>query len=176
MNSTSTSYLLWLTWLVGLAGLHRFYNRKPFTGFLWLITWGFFGIGQVIDLFLIPGMVDEHNDKLRLKRTLDRLDPLPQSGIELILPRDKTAATKLLDRQSTTNSNTAPLSQHQIMMQLLKAAAERGGRLSVTQGVLDTGLGFEQVEATLKDMVKTGYVAIENHPNTGVVLYNFLEL
>ena len=62
------------------------------------------------------------------------------------------------------------------MVKLLKAAAARDGKLSVTQGVMDTEASFAEVEAVLKEMVKSGYVRVDNHPLTGVVVYEFLEL
>jgi len=45
--------------LPGLHGLHRFYCSKPRSGALWLVSFGLLGIGQLIDLFLIPGMVEK---------------------------------------------------------------------------------------------------------------------
>jgi hypothetical protein len=63
-----------------------------------------------------------------------------------------------------------------LMLKLLKAAEARNGKLSVTQGVLDTGADFAVVEATLKEMVKTGHVDVTNDPESGVVLYDFNEL
>lgn len=51
------SYLLWCMGLVGLCGMHRFYNGKRISGCLWLITFGWLGIGQLIDLFYIPELV-----------------------------------------------------------------------------------------------------------------------
>ena len=51
------SYLLWCLGLVGLCGMHRFYNGKRISGCLWLITFGWLGIGQLIDLFYIPELV-----------------------------------------------------------------------------------------------------------------------
>ncbi|MGE3108025.1 MAG: NINE protein [Phycisphaerales bacterium] len=64
MRSTGTAYILWLLCLVGLCGIHRLYAGKVFTGLLWLFTLGFFGIGQFIDLFLIPNMIDQNNYRL----------------------------------------------------------------------------------------------------------------
>jgi TM2 domain-containing membrane protein YozV len=51
------SYLFWCLGLVGLCGLHRFYNGKRISGCLWLFTFGWLGIGQLIDLFNIPELV-----------------------------------------------------------------------------------------------------------------------
>jgi TM2 domain-containing membrane protein YozV len=65
-RSLALSYGLWCLSLVGICGIHRVYNRKPFTGFLWLFTFGLCGIGQLVDLLLIPGMVEGVNRQLQL--------------------------------------------------------------------------------------------------------------
>ena len=162
MNKSGTSYLLWLGWLFGISGLHRFYNGKPITGALWFCTWGLFGIGQFIDLFLIPDMVESHNAKSKNRRLSELLSA-------------SAGAVQPVAEQVMLQANLKPTRQ-EARLKLLKAAVARGGKLSVTQGVLDTGLDFDEVEAVLQEMVKSGYVGVENHPATGVVLYHFLEL
>ncbi len=157
MNDLSTSYLFWFGWLFGLAGLHRLHNKKMASGFLWLFTFGLLGFGQLLDLVLIPGMVDEHNQQVKNRLGLSPTGvPLSQSAI----------ATAVYQ----------PPTRDQLMVKLLKAAHSRGGQISVTQGVLDTGASFAEVEATLKAMVQTGYVTVDNHPASGVVIYDFIEL
>ena len=61
-------------------------------------------------------------------------------------------------------------------IKLVQAAAQYGGKLSVTQGVMATGKSFEEVERALDEMVKSGYVDVTNDENTGVVVYNFGQL
>jgi len=60
-RSVGLTYLFWAMGLFGLNGIHRFYCRKPVSGGIWLMSLGLVGIGQMVDLFLIPGMVEEAN-------------------------------------------------------------------------------------------------------------------
>ncbi|MCF2969766.1 TM2 domain-containing protein [Synechococcus sp. Nb3U1] len=55
------AYVLWGLALFGICGIHRFYLGRWRTGLLWLCTFGLLGIGQVIDLVLIPRMVQKKN-------------------------------------------------------------------------------------------------------------------
>lgn len=162
MNTTNsermvTSYILCAVWFLGLGGLHRLYNGKIGTGLLWLFTFGVFGFGQFVDLFLIPGMVDEYQLKLMAKNGL--------------------GPNGLLMSQPTISATYTPrLPSEPLTVQLLKAAHANGGNLSVTQGVMATGANFADVEAAMQEMLKSGYVSVINHPETGVVLYHFHEL
>jgi len=61
MKDKQIAYILWFTILIGFAGIHRFYLRRYVTGIIWLLTGGLFLIGQIVDLFLIPGMVEREN-------------------------------------------------------------------------------------------------------------------
>lgn len=61
MKDKSLAYVLWLACLIGLFGIHRMYLGRWITGIIWLLTGGLLLIGQIIDLFLIPGMVEREN-------------------------------------------------------------------------------------------------------------------
>ena len=54
--STHSKTIGYIVWLFGFTGSHRFYYGKPVSGTIWFLTLGLFGIGWLIDLFLIPGM------------------------------------------------------------------------------------------------------------------------
>ncbi|HLO52123.1 MAG TPA: NINE protein [Kamptonema sp.] len=159
MNNLGVSYLFWAGWLIGLSGLHRLYNGKIGTGLLWLFTGGLLGIGQVVDLLLIPSMVDEHNANIREKLGVS------SAGIPMYHQASAAIAQALVKQ-----------TPEQLTVKLLKVADAKGGKVSVTQGVMATGASFAEVEATLTELLKTGYVSIENDPITGIVIYNFHEL
>ena len=59
--SNGIAYGLWAGWLFGFGGLHRLYLGKYGTGFLWLLTWGLFGLGQLFDLITLHRQVHEAN-------------------------------------------------------------------------------------------------------------------
>lgn len=159
MKKVSTSYVLWAIGLISpISGLHRLYNGKIVTGVIWLCTLGLFRVGQFVDVFLIPGMVEEYNTKARQK-----LGIAPDG-------------TPLPHPNPVTLNVTAQEVRESLRMKLLKAAASRGGKLSVTQGVMATGANFAEVEGALNDMFRSGYVTMSNHPESGIVIYDFHEL
>lgn len=70
----AAGYLLWALGLFGVCGLQRFYARKPLSGTLWLLTFGLCFVGQLVDLFLIPELVDQANQPLLLQDALEALE------------------------------------------------------------------------------------------------------
>jgi TM2 domain-containing membrane protein YozV len=56
LRDTHSKTMGYILWIFGFMGAHRFYFGKPKTGILWFCTLGLFGIGWLVDLFLIPGM------------------------------------------------------------------------------------------------------------------------
>ena len=60
MKSKAYAYKAWIIGLLGCIGLHRKYLNKPNT-VIRCLTFGYFFIGSLIDLFLIPKWVTKHN-------------------------------------------------------------------------------------------------------------------
>lgn len=60
-KDTGLAYACWALIFLGLGGIHRIYLGRYVTGVIWALTGGLFLVGQAIDLFLIPAMVQREN-------------------------------------------------------------------------------------------------------------------
>lgn len=69
-NDTHLKRIGYILWIFGFTGAHRFYYGKPISGTLYFFTLGLLGIGWLIDLFLIPKM-DEQADQRFVSGHLD---------------------------------------------------------------------------------------------------------
>ncbi|NOY14379.1 MAG: TM2 domain-containing protein [Deltaproteobacteria bacterium] len=61
-NDTHLKKIGYILWIFGFTGSHRFYYGKPLSGTIYFFTFGLLGIGWLIDLFLIPSM-DQQADQ-----------------------------------------------------------------------------------------------------------------
>jgi TM2 domain-containing membrane protein YozV len=151
MKDKTIAYLLWCGWLVGLGGLHRIYNGKYGTGFLWLFTWGLFGFGQIIDLFTIPGMVEDANNRMLVASMGQAALAAGAAGMPV---------------------KRLPRTTEEFQVALVHAAEQHGGRLSVAEAVAATGRGFKEVDKQLQEMAVAGYVEADSD-EAGQVFYRF---
>lgn len=55
-NDSHSKIIGYILWIFGFIGAHRFYYGKPISGTIYFFTLGLFFIGWMVDLFLIPGM------------------------------------------------------------------------------------------------------------------------
>jgi TM2 domain-containing membrane protein YozV len=179
MRSLLLAYLLWL--VGGPLSLHKFYLGRPVVGLLYFFTGGLFLLGWIVDFFTLPRQVLVANllrqnraEGLRsgLRRELETLKGGLYNVLESGAGASKSAAwwepLKKLLKPHVTDAD--------LMLALLRAAQKHGGCLSVTTGVMETGVPFADVERVLKTMVDSGYVYMDNDATTGVVVYVFKEI
>jgi len=151
MKDKTVAYLLWCACFVGVCGLHRIYNGKYGTGFLWLFTFGLAGIGQLVDLFTIPGMVEDANNRALIQAA---------------------GSAALLGGGGGQNFRRLPRTTEEFQVALVRAASAHGGRLSVAEAVASTGRGFKEVERQLREMAVAGYIDSDSD-DSGQVFYVF---
>ena len=84
---------MWLLCLVGMCGMHRLYLNQTGLGLAMLFTFGFCGIGQFLDIFLIPHEVEQAN-----KQKEDQALPKRSAKIE---PR-------VLNKSASSPSQASP--------------------------------------------------------------------
>ena len=65
-KDVTVAYLLWF--FAGIFGVHRFYLGSIGIGLLYLFTFAFFGLGWIIDAFLIPDLVKQANGQVIIIR------------------------------------------------------------------------------------------------------------
>jgi len=110
-------------------------------------------------------MVEDSNIRYRLR--------LGFSATGNLSPASQATTSGYGERSVTQAGKLTP---EQLRIELVRAAAKSGGNLSVTQAVLATGADFKVVEDALQAMLRSGYINIDNDPDTGVILYTFPEL
>lgn len=160
--NSGTAYLYWLLCLFGICGAQRFYTGNVATGLIYLLTFGVFGLGQILDLILVPGMVERRNLYLR------QLEGSATTGINPTVVVKLSELDQLKQRQGVQASALVSPIQR-----LLRAAKENGGTLSMAQAVLYTELEPPEVKQLLQEAERSGLAEITNDPNTGAIRYRF---
>lgn len=178
MKSILISYLLWF--FGGPLGLYKFYLGRPFMGLFYVFTCGGFFLGWLSDLFTLPRQVQWANLMTHYGQELPgtvlrrEVASLKRGLATLLAGRPDTPTPAW--REELKKKVEPRLSDEELMLQLLRAAQKHGGRLSVTQGVIATGVLFGEVERVLRRMLESNYVYLDNDATTGVVVYVFKEL
>lgn len=145
------AYLFWLPSLFGIAGLHRFYLGKPFTGILFLATVGLGGLGTIYDALTMPQQVR----KARLTMKLDDLledDEVPRRT-----------------RTPFVGSDRRPPSLEQA---ILRVAEERHGVVMPSRAALAAGVSPEQARTKLEALAMGGFCEMRV-TRDGMIVYLF---
>lgn len=150
MANNGTAYLLWFFSTFGMCGIHRFYLGKPVSGVLYFLTFGFLGIGQFVDLFLIPGMVDNKNLKQRL------LYGWNDSSMQPAIVRDV----------GMNYAKTRP----PLDVEILKVCRDHQGA-TLSDCVIATETSPEVVKAKVQELCLAELLVVDNRETDGAVIY-----
>ena len=152
MANNGTAYLLWFFSTFGICGIHRFYLGKPVSGILYFCTFGFLGIGQLVDLFLIPNMVDNKN--LRYKLLYGANDASMQPAIV----RDVG--------MNYAHVKTSP----PLDVQILKVCRDRNGA-TLSDCIIETEVSPDEVKSKVKALCSAELLVVGNREPDGAVIY-----
>ena len=96
----TVAYLFWCLGFLGLCGLHRLYTERYLLGLLYLFTFGFCFLGQLIDLLLIPDDVATFNHALQQR---------PPGVMAASVPSSASAAVRSLPASGSAADHTGEL-------------------------------------------------------------------
>lgn len=162
MRNTGVAYLFWCTCFLGFCGVQRFYSGKYFSGVLYFLTFGCFGIGQILDLAFLPGMVEEKNIKYR------QLHGIPTAS------NHHSVVINLADQIAPSVSNPKAVKEKSDIQIILQLAKDNGGQVSVADCVLETGKPIIEVKKTLATLCHEGLLEMGNHHDTGAIIYKIM--
>ncbi len=141
------AYILWSLCFLGFAGIHRFYLGKPFSGIIWFLTWGLFGIGQFVDLLLIPGMVEEKNSELKGRLEARNNEQLSSEISPMLIMSPTHLILKLLSEQPEA---------------------------TLADCVLATGEETSKVKVLLEQMQREELITVGNRESDGAIIYRMI--
>jgi len=170
MKSTLITYLLWL--FGGFFGIHRFYLEKYGTGILYFLTGGVFGIGWLIDLFRIPGMVENHNLKWQLKQGATvNINIQGQTGQQMTLgPPPLQVPQQELIPPKAAKSDEDP--EKNLERTVLKLARKFRGQLTPLELAANSQLSLDDADSALENFVRKGYANMKV-TDEGNIIYEF---
>jgi TM2 domain-containing membrane protein YozV len=150
-KDTGVAYALWFAGMFGLPGLQRIYLGRYFSGFFYLFTCGGLVIGQLLDLALIPSMVDEENGKYAALQGSSAPGLQPQQNIPTLV-------------------HALPQRSEPIHVTILRVCRDRYGA-TLSDCVIETGAEVAEVKATVKSLISQELLYIHNRESDGTVVY-----
>ncbi len=179
MKSTGIAYLLWCACFFGGCGIHRFYLGRYGTGILYLFTFGLFGVGQLIDLFRIPRMVEHENLKWQLRQgTTVNINIHGQTGQSIAIDQGYLSQTSRLSSQTGRSSREhipqpPPLDPEKTLENtILKLARKFQGKLTPLELAANSALSLDEADKTLENLVRKGYANM-TVTDEGTIIYEF---
>ena len=157
-KDSGTAYLLWALGLCGVCGLHRFYLGQPVPGILYLLTFGICGIGQLIDLFLIPGEVQTANLRANEGTTNSQ-------SIVVHVGDTKHSIEPQPAKQAANPQPKVKSLEHQILEQ-----CSTPGGISLSQIIIATGEPIDSVKKIVDNLSEQNLLSQEINEN-GIILY-----
>jgi TM2 domain-containing membrane protein YozV len=166
VKSKGVAYLLWF--FLGIFGAHRFYLEKIGTGILYLLTFGVFGIGWIIDLFTLGGQVDTYN-ALHGGIGMGGGNQSQNIVVNVTAP----AAVPHVESSQTASPQITESAQIKISAEkVILALADKTPVLTLRQIMASTELEMDEVENAMKKLVAKG-MAKEAVDSSGKSTYTF---
>jgi hypothetical protein len=158
MKKDWVAYLLAAGAAFGFAGLHRFYLGRPISGVLYLVTWGWCGLGTLHDLIRMRSLINRSN--------AEQLGARPQEVHLHIHGSADPEAVQLAAMKGMAllaNPSTPPPAPTQAEREgaILRCARAQGGTVTAPLVALEASLSIEQAQKELRRLHHAGFCSID---------------
>lgn len=157
-KDSGTAYLLWLLGLCGVCGLQRFYLGQPVPGVLYLLTFGVCGVGQFIDLFLIPGEVSNAN--LRANGNNNQQNIIVHVG---------NNSSELNNEQPKIQQKPKPSKPKTLSHRILEVCSTPHP-ISLSQIIIATGEPIAEIRKAAEELAAQGLI-VQSISEDGIIMY-----
>jgi hypothetical protein len=156
MKKDWAAYLLAAGAVFGFAGLHRFYLGRPVSGVIYLLTWGWFGIGTLYDLIRMRELVDRANGELPGGRAV-HLHIHGDADPETV----SLAAMKGAALLASPAARPAEDIQAEREGAILRCARAHGGTVTTALLALEANLSMKQAHKELHRLRDAGFCTLD---------------
>jgi TM2 domain-containing membrane protein YozV len=158
MKKDWAAYLLAACSVFGFAGLHRFYLGRPVSGMLYLVTWGWFGLGTLHDLVRMRSLIDKANAK--------QLEGRPQAlhlHIHGMADSESVRLAAMKGMALLSGPGTPPPEQTQAEREgaILRAAQAHAGTVTAALVALEASLSLDQAQNELRRLHQAGFCNVD---------------
>lgn len=167
---TGLAYLFWLVTFSGFAGLHRFYLGRPLSGMLYLLTWGWFGVGTVLDAIRMPELVR----RARLERRVNQLLEEGMADDEAFAPRRDGNVVRGESPGAAWNHVRRRSRGYNLERAVLTFALDNHGLVTPSRAALAAETTPEKTREQLERLVVQGFAA-PRVTRDGAMIYVFPE-
>jgi hypothetical protein len=158
MKKDGIAYLLAACAVFGFAGLHRFYLGRPISGVLYLVTWGWLGLGTLHDLIRMRSLINRANAEV--------LGARPQAVHLHIHGAADPQAVRLaaLEGMALLGSPATPApeqAQAEREGAILRCAQAHGGTVTAALAALEASLSLDQSQKELRRLHQAGFCSVD---------------
>lgn len=126
--------LLFVASFTFICGLQRLYLGKIGSGLLYLFTLGFFGVGQFVDIFLVPEMVDDYNRRKGFTLPGQYIAPSAQQQVVVNIGEHVSSAIAGLGADQGSRQEVTPQTLDQKILQRCHDESATIGQICIAAG------------------------------------------
>jgi hypothetical protein len=172
MKKDWVAYLLAAFSVLGCAGLHRFYLGRPVSGVLYLVTWGWFGLGTLHDLIRMRSLINRANvEELAARPQTVHLHIHGGADPESV----RVAAMKGMAMLAGPSNPGSEQVQAEREGAILRCAQSHAGTVTAALVALEANLSLDHAQKELRRLHHAGFCTVDVSED-GAETYTFAGL